>query len=73
MTLISKSAFAKMVGVSPKSITCAITKGTKSLAPAVVSGQIDPNHEAARAYIETQAKRLGVAPKYALAASSGGR
>lgn len=60
MALISKSKFAELAGVSPKSITLAVRDGTKPLAPAVLSGKIDPHHPAALAYINHIAEKKGL-------------
>jgi len=64
--LVTKSKFAELAGVSPKSITWAIKTGTKPLAPAVLSGKIDPHHPAALAYINHIAEKKGlpVPPRY---------
>lgn len=59
MPLVSRSAFAKLAGVSAPSITKAIQKGNKPLAPAVVRKQINPDHPAAIAYIESKRKTDG--------------
>lgn len=67
MPLLTKSAFARLAEVSAMSITKAINAGNRVLAPALVGKKIDPDHEAAIAYLDKiAAKKAGVKSKPAV-------
>lgn len=59
MPLVTKTVFAKMAGVSAKSISYATTRGDKVLAPALVGKKIDTVHPAARSYLELISEKKG--------------